>query len=253
MKNIKPYIVMLCVISILFFGCQSIPIYNESGQNDIPGEYSETIKDYKKLVDFRLSEDFESGYNSGKFAEINEDLKADLNISNVNADNSYVSLQYKWDNMIADMFGNIEAPTVESFGYILKDLNGDGTRELIWVSSDYSVIFAVFTVRDGKPQLLDAFWSRYRCVVLDSGTLYTLGSGGADTFTYEKSEIDLSEETGLKAIKQFGSENGNYYETVDGDSVTIDKARFDELLSEYPFEFGETWADNTMYLLKDIE
>lgn len=38
------------------------------------------------------------------------------------------------------------------------------------------------------------------------------------------------------------------YKASADDDVTIDKTRFDEILSEYPFEFGEKWADNQIYL-----
>lgn len=231
-------IVMLFAALILISGCQSNSSTDEPSRGTVPSEYEKIVEDYKKIVEFRISEDFESGNNTGEFAELNEKLKADLS----------PSLQYKWDNMIADMLDGIETPSMESFGYILKDLNGDGVRELIWASSDYNKIFAVFTVHDGKVELLDAYWSRYRGVVSDSGKLYTLGSGGADTFEYAAVEVDTNEDSGLKVIKRFGCDGGKFYEASGDDDVTIDKTRFDEIFSEYPFEFGEKWADNQIYL-----
>lgn len=241
MRKFKIYlIIMLSVAAMLCSGCKEGTAEDKSPEQLVPIEYTETIEDYKKIVQFRLSEQFESEYNSGKFVELNKNLEADISSS----------FQYKWDNMIADMLDSIEEPSMESFGYILTDLNGDNVLELIWVNSDYNVVFAVFTIRNNEAHMLDAYWSRYKGKVLDFGMLYTLGSGGADTFEYTISNVDQNESSGLKVIKRFGSENGKYFEATDNGDVTIGKERFIEMLFEYPFEFGETWRDNRIHLLE---
>ena len=48
----------------------------------------------------------------------------------------------------------------DDLGYSLKDLTGDGSDELILLSKEYK-IFAVYSIVDGKPKLLDRYWDRY--------------------------------------------------------------------------------------------
>ena len=152
--------------------------------------------------------------------------------------------------MLADMTAGMKNPSRDSFGYIFKDLDGDGTQELLWVSSDYNTVFAVFAVYDGDAELIDAYWPRYSGVVTDGGELYTLGSSGADTFEYAVSRLDNNKENPLKSAKRFGCQSGQYYADIDGTAVSISEEDFQKLLSENPFEFGQSWKENKLYLLK---
>ena len=87
-------------------------------------------------------------------------------------------------------------------------------------------------------------------VVTDGGELYTLGSSGADTFEYAVSRLDKDKENPLKSAKRFGCQSGQYYADIDGTAVSISEEDFQKLLSENPFEFGQSWKENKMYLLK---
>ena len=223
---------------------------DEQIERDILNIYSETIEDYKKLVEFRLSDTFEEDYNSGKFIELNDNLKVNLSPSGDYSDESSATLKYKWDSMIVDMLDYINEPTLSSFGYIYKDLDSNGLPELFWVSSDYNVVFAVFTIKDNTAHLLDAYWPRYKTVVLDSDELYTLGSSSASIVEYTISTIDANEVDGIKVVQRFGSNGESYYEMIDEKSVVIGEDRFYSILTENPFEFGEKWRDNKLYILQ---
>ena len=42
----------------------------------------------------------------------------------------------------------------------------------------------------------------------------------------------------------------SYYEMIDEKSVVIGEDRFYSILTENPFEFGEKWRDNKLYILQ---
>lgn len=72
------------------------------------------------------------------------------------------------------------ADYANAFGYALKDLNGDGTEELILMLDEYYII-AIFTVKDGKPVLLDTYIPRGQAVIRNNGDIYVYANGGAIT------------------------------------------------------------------------
>lgn len=242
----KKYIIILLFVALILSGCQSSqPSPLKNGDDCIvPIEYEKTINDYKKVVEFRLSETFEEDWNHGKTVTLNETLQTDLDTPN---DESDVSLQYKWDNMIIDMPRYVDTPTIQSFGYILKDLNQDNSPELIWSNSERNVIFAVFTIDNGQAKLLDAYWSKYQATILNTGDIHTLSVASADSFFHNIMKLDNI--GGSKTVKSFGKEQDKYYESDDAGTVAIDESRFDKILSEYPFEFGDEWGGEQVITL----
>ena len=92
-------------------------------------------------------------------------------------------------------------------GYALHDLNNDGIPELFILSNNYS-IHAIFSLLDGKPVLLDAYWSRNRCEVDKDGTFYNSGSSGAaDNSTASYSYVGGED---LRLIREIGTESFNH-------------------------------------------
>ena len=77
-----------------------------------------------------------------------------------------------------------EAFFSNNLGYALKDINGDGVSELFFISDeayDYiDFIFAIYTIHNGKPALVRAYWSRSSGSLGKDGTIYEHGSNGAD-------------------------------------------------------------------------
>lgn len=206
----------------------------------LPLEYEQVIENYKRIVEMRLSEGFDENWNNGVYA---------------NTYNGYYDdeIMGDFDTMIVEMLLPGDNVTSSSYGYVLKDINGDGVLELFWVSSDLRTVFAVFTLSGRDVQLLDAFWSRYSCRITDNGELYTLGSSAADVTSYHIRRLE-PHSADLISVKEFGSdtyESGEqfYYEAESFGADHISKERFEELVSEYPFEFGEDWANNYVYSL----
>lgn len=193
--------------------------------------YEEILEDYRKVVDYRLSESFETDYNEGKIPALSKSLEESLG----------GDLAYRWRCMLVEMVRSKaeQITKKESFGYVLEDLNGDGNPELFWVRSD-GFILAVFTMADGQPRLVDAFWPRYRAVVTPSGELYTRGSGGATLIEYQIRQLTPGS-TELTAVKEFGQDEEKYYEVIDRHRDFVTEARFQELLTENPFEIQMNW------------
>ena len=276
MKKVIVLIAALLMTAALLAGCGFVVVKNGYGENsaDIPPkgdateessqtshestgtadgeayeEYEEILEDYGKIVDFRLSPSYKDDTDNGKYPDLESDLEDYMSDEDIHGVRE-TELWYRWSCMLADMTAGMENPSRDSFGYIFKDLDGDGTQELLWVSSDYNTVFAVFAVYDGDAELIDAYWPRYSGVVTDGGELYTLGSSGADTFEYAVSRLDKDKENPLKSAKRFGCQSGQYYADIDGTAVSISEEDFQKLLSENPFEFGQSWKENKMYLLK---
>lgn len=206
--------------------------------SDAPEEYRELLSDYENIVDFRFSKDFENEYNNGKFIELRSTLKEELD--------SHTEESAHWYDMLVEMPYGRKFNSKDSFGYILKDINNDGVLELFWVNEDHFTL-AVFTVKDGKAHLLDAFWPRYSCVVTDSGLLYTAGSGGASVTQFTIRE--LNENSEFNTLVQFGTDGVDdnnldvFYKVKDGTKNNITEKQFEELLSAYPFENGKTFEE----------
>lgn len=210
----------------------------------LPGEYEPVIENYKNIVEMRLSENFQENWNNDVYRGTYEGYYDD-------------PIMGDFDTMIVEMLLPGDNVTSSSYGYVLKDINGDDVLELFWVSADLDTIFAVFTLSGMDVQLLDAFWSRYSCRVTDNGEIYTLGSSAADIFSYNNRRLE-PHSAELISVKEFGadkeySSNGEgenfYYEAQNLGADYITKDRYEELLGEYPFENGESWIKSYVYTL----
>lgn len=204
--------------------------------------YSDILADYRALVEFRLSDSFESDWNSGNEIAFSNTLTQAIQGDTVT----------RWLNMIVDMKDGLEQSEISSFGYLIHDIGGDATPELFWLRED-GTILAVFTVQNDRVLLLDAFWPRYRCVVSDENWLYTQGSSGAAYTDWTVRE--LTSEGNLRILAQFGTDGESpeaetqYYEIKNATKVSIGEERFQELTLQYPFEMGTSWnKDDIQYL-----
>lgn len=224
--------ILLCLAMLLsLLGCgsgQAEPAQTTPPETPvIPAAYEEILPDYETVVDFRLSDTFESDYNSGKTVELSDALTV-----------LDEELGYRWHCMMIEMLPWGSQFTKASFGYALKDLNADGIPELFWVRED-GFILAVFTVSDGEARLLDAYWTRHSGVLADSDYLLTMSNSGATCTQYKVNEIS-ADGTGLTAVAEFGVD-GDYYEMIGGEKVTVDEARFQELQAAYSSENDNDW------------
>jgi len=81
------------------------------------------------------------------------------------------------------IYGDFSGENNHACGYARKDLNGDGNEELVLLNADYTVI-AIFSMKDGRPILLDHFGMWKRCKIDGNGYIVVSGPyGGADNRT----------------------------------------------------------------------
>ena len=106
------------------------------------------------------------------------------------------ALKERWDSDKISEFGFEPYCFISSLkkdGYILKDLDQDGSDELIILSRDSlessryqnfeDMLYAVYTMKNGKPiRVLDS-WTRSRNYLCADGGIYNEGSDGAAYFT----------------------------------------------------------------------
>lgn len=100
---------------------------------------------------------------------------------------------------IGEVIMNSDEIAADTIGYTFFDVNQDGVAELIIGSIDEEKegkyygqnIYSAYTCND-IPYLLIEGWSRNRCFLLEDGTFYTEGSGGAMYRILENSELDAN-------------------------------------------------------------
>ena len=188
-------------------------------------DYPSIIEEYRIFIDYIIDDNFEYAYKNSIFESPNGELI------------------YNWSCMMIEAniwYKYLSEKKPDSFGYALKDLNGNGTPELILLSKDYYV-FAVFSLVDNKPYLLDVFWPRHSCVIYDSGLLYNHSSGGATLWDYRTQRISQDGRE-LLLVELYGDDGSylgdGFYKVIDGKKYVIDRSEIDDALKwlRIPFE-----------------
>ena len=73
-------------------------------------------------------------------------------------------------------------PYTSFSGYMYFDVNRDGTDELLFLDKpnyEEAMIYAVYTMKNGKPHRVFDGWTRRRLYLLSDGTFFSCGSDGA--------------------------------------------------------------------------
>lgn len=212
--------------------------------------YEALTCDYKKLVEFRYSDSFDDTWY-----EKLDDLDFSTSFSSILSAVVTEDHSDAISGMIDQLENTFSPKGLEDFGYILYDLNKDGTPELFWVRTDYSIV-AVFTVKNGEAVFLDAFGTRYKGYVSEKGELYGWGSGGEQDqrcSVYRLTEEgQLENKRGFSAgIDFFGDPTKMIYkEVTDSQTKEITAERFESLEKEYPREQSKTWTNLPILELK---
>ena len=252
----KIVIFLLIVIGITMLSCEDDPIVTEQNTdklNDVEkvdfymcDEYELLLKDYVSVVEYRLSDTFESDNNNGVKPSISENL-----YDQVYSDDN-LGLNEKWFCMVADMTDYITTRSIDEFGYLLKDINKDNIDEMFWVDSSYNIL-AVFTIKDNNAVLLDAFWPKYKCVLSNDGFLYTWAIGGSKYGIYELKYLDFDvklleiyKSIGVEPISINGSYVDEYYKIENGKRFTISETEYNQFLSDIPFKHSIEWLNETI-------
>ena len=136
----------------------------------------------------------------------------------------------------------------ENLGYSFHDLNNDGVPELFVITSDYTIT-AVYSLVNDNPILVGAYWSRNRCVIDKSGTLYINGSSGADdsfgaSYLFNGGEeLQLIEMVGVEDYDELTQQSltePRWYRIKDGEKTIISENEADTAREKIP----DTYPDN---------
>lgn len=216
----------------------------ETNESDIPlsDAYSSVIEDFRTLIEYRFSDDF------GTDSEYTAYEAAYGILEKYKPNKSELDIDYHLHCMLVEL-PYYSAESASDYGYVIEDVNNDGADELFWTNARKDFIYAIFTVKDEKPVMLDAFWSRYRCNVKD-GEFITKGSGGAEVSEHSVRTIDFSKPGYLNTVAVFGTVNGEFYSKTDGIETAITEAEYSSLSEKYPFNFNQTGLKGDLLLLE---
>jgi len=213
---------LLCLSLLMMGGCA--PSSEPAACYHVPEAYTALLTHYEAVAEGLRSKSFEQDYHDGIAL----------------FDSPDEALLYEWCCMLIAAGQYAQAADQNTFGYILEDINNDTVPELFWVQGDYTVL-AVFTLEQDTPKLLDAYWPKHTCRVLDSGELYVRDTGGAAVFAYTWYTLDTQTRSLTPQPYRFGCDDGANFETPNGERISINETRFAQILSEHPFEHGERW------------
>ena len=136
------------------------------------------------------------------------------------------AIKERWDSDKISEFGFEPCcfvSSMESDGYLLKDLNGDGNDELIILPrscleyrdvEERGILYAVYTMKDGKPIRVLYSWTRRRNYLCTDGEIYSEGSDGAAYFTACIYDIRVGKAVVREGVQTTDrmDENGEYLE-----------------------------------------
>lgn len=205
----------------------------QKGWVKIKVTYSDkTSPDSHKGMTGWLNADYVDCYcDAGEYAgegEANGFVYADENCRNYDeVIELYIrALKERWNSDKISEFGFEPCcfvSSMESDGYLLKDLNGDGNDELIILprscleyrdAEERGILYAVYTMKDGKPIRVLYSWTRRRNYLCTDGEIYSEGSDGAAYFTaciYDIRDGKAVVREGVQTTDRM-DENGEYLE-----------------------------------------
>jgi len=139
--------------------------------------------------------------------------------------NSYNSILYFFYNAIIEAWDSQKIvdsgfcepyyfpSSLQNDGFVFRDLNSDGTDELIILNSDYfsgtgeTFITAIYTLKNDSPMRILESWTRNRHYICSDGSIYNEGSNGASYAVHYL--LDL---VGTEFIVREGVLSGDYEE-----------------------------------------
>lgn len=183
----------------------SIPL-SEFAPYDV--RYLKPIDTMRRFIGYRLDDEFDMFYYPGEILSVDPSMDAD---------------SYELSCMFLDLLYGVEDP---SFHFSFIDLNVDGVLELIVFRSD-GFIHAIFTLVDGEPKMVDAFWSERWAKINQAGYIMIFTDQGEDLAVSVNDIIPNS--TDYQVVAQFGMEKDRYFKVVDHVDVTIDTEEFNAL------------------------
>ena len=142
---------------------------------------------------------------------------------------------------------NVTTPEkLDYFRYTEYDLNGDETKELIFLTKDYQIL-AIYSGGMYDSVLLGTFAPGDACWIDSEGRIHI-----NDHSVYKIQRVYEIAPGGkkLNLLAEYGQDAVGYFEKVDGERKKINYSKFDELNKEYgkyrsPSEAAETTRDES--------
>ncbi len=96
--------------------------------------------------------------------------------------------QGHWHNMWVEVSSAYRRSEAGGFGCAFADLDRDGSPELLLATKE-QFLLAIFTVKNGKSILVDAFWPRH-CAAVRHGAIMLRSSGGMDVEEFSVNTLE---------------------------------------------------------------
>ena len=190
---------------------------------------------------------------SGIYADVLEQFRKFLLIKKNYEDYTTIFVdQYPDRNEIINTLTQASIDIVpEEAGYCIKDINGDGSDELILLDENYH-IYALFTIVNSQIKVVDTFWgeTNHTGAIGSDGTIYKHGYGKGDNYYgYARKISGKGELIGLifkcvdnsvhtteaDDLTPFELE---YFKEINGERTVLRKESFIALYEEYSFIFS---------------
>ncbi len=220
---LKRITAVLCILGILLLSGCTIPTNSSATvmtANSLPEEeiitrsYDETVEFIRRVVKKRFTHQYKFYKENGFMDSPDETFGA------------------YWYLMLDDMALNFEKPTAADYGYATKDINGDGVLELFYIRRD-NVIYSVFTFSCDNTVMLDTYYSKRHCCLLDDGSILTITDDGEGSLIYEIKVLP-KKGIGLVTNMAFAVQGDNYYKIIEGRRVPVQKEEFDKFAGKLP-------------------
>lgn len=226
----KKILAIVLVLTFFLSGCGAPAV-------DPKVAYADVINDFKIIAEGILNESLDD-------VAIRREEFDKLGLSDTfcaQLENKTLSITFVQE-VIRKMTNGLENPTLDSFGYILEDINGDEVPELFWVRED-RVMLGIFTLVDGKAAAVGFYGPDRRGMLTEDGEIYCCVESAASSYNRSVLEKNSTELTITFAIVHDGFDSGKKvcYEYVDGERVSIDEDRYKQLKAENPFEASARW------------
>ena len=116
-------------------------------------------------------------------------------------------------------------------GYATKDLDGDGTEELFLISDTYDM-YALFTLRDGKPSLLEVFNDGNGAIDYE-GNIYSWSFGDKTSY-YNRYRIADGELEGVTlTCNLLDNGESEYFCSFFGEESQLNASEWNNLINSY--------------------
>lgn len=178
-----------------------------------------------------------------------------------NGDGTHSSPHYPYPLMsysMTEIHSKVKDLSLSSFGYAVKDINSDGTDELLLICDNYALI-EIHTLINNEAKLSMFFWPGFTGTITADGKLYSEMLTSSTMMTYYAIE-ELDTELGIfNAVRRLGKsitddpDSVFYVEAKGDDELDITKEEYDTFVKSFPKipKFGEP-ADSTSDILEFI-